>query len=92
MKEIQAINNHIVAQEISSEEMVTEGSIIIPSNVKMEPQKYGKVVSVGEQVTNVNVDDIVVFHQSGGQTILLNKVVYRVLKNDEVYGILKDVE
>lgn len=92
MKEIQAVNDHIVAQELSSEEMVTQGSIIIPSNVKMEPQKYGKVVSVGEKVTNVNVDDIVVFHQSGGQAILLNKIVYRVLKNDEVYGILKDVE
>ena len=86
---IQAINNHVVAEEIANIEKVTEGGIIIPDNVKMDPQKYGKVLSVGEKVENVKVDDIIVFHQSGGQTIMVNNVIQKVLKNDEIYGILK---
>lgn len=90
MKKIQAINNHVVAEEIANIENVTEGGIVIPSNVKMEPQKYGKVLSIGEEVKNVSVGDIIVFHQSGGQTIMINGTIQKVLKNDEIYGIIRD--
>ena len=88
MKSIKAINNIIVVEEVVKEEETTDGGILIPSTVKMEPQKYGKVLSVGEQVTNVKVGDIIVFHQAGGQALYMNGVIQRVLKNDEVYGIL----
>jgi co-chaperonin GroES (HSP10) len=90
MKTIQAINDKVVAEVVSSEDMETAGGIIIPSNVKMEPQKYGKVTSVGEEVTNIKVGDIIVFHLAGGQVILLNGTEYRILMNNEIYGILKD--
>jgi Chaperonin 10 Kd subunit. len=40
-------------------------------------------------VNNVQEDDIVVFHQSGGQSIIMNGVIQRILKVDEIYGILK---
>lgn len=90
MKNIYAINDHVVVAEISNEEMATSGGIIIPASIKMEPQKYGKVTSVGEKVTNIQKDDIIVFHPSGGQAIILNGVICRVLKNDEIYGVLKD--
>ncbi len=89
MKKIDAINDHVVVQEFSSAEVTTEAGIVIPNTVRTEPQKYGKVLSIGEEVKNVKVDDIVVFHQSGGQVIMLDGMIQRVLKNEEIYGILK---
>jgi len=88
MKKIQAINNHIIAEEIANIEKITEGGIVIPLTVKTEPQKYGKVLSVGEEVKNVKEGDIIVYHQSGGQTIMINGIIQKILKNDEIYGIL----
>ena len=89
MKEIQAINDMIVVEEVIKEEETTDGGIIVPSTIKMEPQKYGKVLSVGEKVKNVKVGDVIVFHQAGGQAIIAHGKIQRVLKNDEVYGIFR---
>jgi co-chaperonin GroES (HSP10) len=89
MKNIQAINDMIVVEEVIKEEEKTEAGIIVPATIKMEPQKYGRVLSVGEKVTNVKVGDIIVFHQAGGQAVIINGVIQRVLKNDEVYGLFK---
>lgn len=87
MKKITAINNHVVVEELKQEER-SENGIIIPGTVKVEPQKYGKVLSVGEEVKNIKINDIVVFHQAGGQVIMLDGIIQRVLKNDEIYGVL----
>jgi len=89
MKKIQAINDHVVVEELIKTEDKTDAGIIIPQTVKMEPQKYGKILSIGEKVTNLKVDDIVVFHQSGGQAVIVNGVIQRILKNDEIYGVLR---
>ena len=58
MKKIQAINNHVVVEEVIKKEDKTDSGIIIPQTVKMEPQKYGKVLSVGENVKNVKENDM----------------------------------
>lgn len=92
MKKIQAINNHVVVEELIKKEETTGTGIIIPQTIKMEPQKYGKVLSVGEKVTNVQIGDTVVFHQAGGQVVMMDGVIQRILKNDEIYGILKNEE
>lgn len=87
---IQAINDHVIVAEIIKEEEILSFGIIIPPTVKMEPQKYGKILSKGELVKNVEIGDIIIFHQSGGQAIIINGVVQRVLKNSEIYGILQE--
>ena len=90
MKNIKAINDIVVAEEIIKREETTAGGLIVPQTVKVEPQKYGKVLSIGEKVDNVKVGDIIVFHQSAGQAVLLDGVIQRVLKKDEIYGILQN--
>jgi len=87
---IQAINDHVIVAEIVKEEEISSYGIIIPSTVKIEPQKYGKILSKGELVKNVEIGDIIIFHQAGGQAIILNGVIQRVLKNSEIYGILRE--
>ena len=90
MKNIKAINDIVVAEEIIKREETTASGLIVPQTVKVEPQKYGKVLSIGEKVDNIKVGDVIVFHQSGGQAVLLDGVIQRVLKKDEIYGILQD--
>jgi co-chaperonin GroES (HSP10) len=89
MIQIQAINDIVIAEEVIKTEETLNSGIILPQTIKMEPQKYGIVTSVGEQVTNVKVGDTIIFHQAGGQAIMINGKISRVLKNPEVYGIVK---
>ncbi len=87
MKNIKAINNIVVVKELIKVEEKTPSGIIMPATVKVEPQKYGEVLSVGENVENIKVGDVIVFHQAGGQAVILDGVIMRILKNEEVYGI-----
>lgn len=90
MKNIKAINDIVVAEELIKREETTAGGLIVPQTVKVEPQKYGKVLSIGEKVDNIKVGDIIVFHQSAGQAVIIEGKIQRVLKKDEIYGIFQD--
>jgi len=90
MKKIQAINDHVVVKEILPSEKTTDSGLVIPQTVKTEPQKYGIVLSIGSDVNYVKVGDVVVFHQAGGQVVILNGEIIRILKNNEIYGIMKE--
>jgi co-chaperonin GroES (HSP10) len=88
MKEIQAINDHVIVEVVMPKEDITEGGIVVPLNVKMEPQTYGEVISVGELVNTVKIGDILAFAKFGGQDIILNGKIIKVLKLGEIYGII----
>jgi len=69
----------------------TNGGIIIPDTANTQPQGYGKIVSLGEDVSKIGIfkeGQIIVFAQFAGQDIILDKKIMKVLKSDEVYGIL----
>ncbi len=71
----------------------TETGLIIPDSAQ-DPQGYGKVLSVGEMLAETKIEEgsILVFHQRAGMDLILNKTVQKVLKYEEVYGILEDDE
>jgi len=87
--QMEAIGEHVIVKILDGEE-VTRGGIVIPSNAQQPPQVYGKVLSVGDEVSSRKIelkpDDVIMFHQQGGQIILVEETQYRVLKVDEVYG------
>jgi co-chaperonin GroES (HSP10) len=83
---IQAIKDKVVVQEIKTEN-VTEGGIILPSDVKQEPQLFCKVISFGEDVKGLNVDDVILCHRNAGMAIMVKREIYKVLKYDEIYAI-----
>jgi co-chaperonin GroES (HSP10) len=91
MKTVQAVNDKVVV-EILKQKEATNGGIIVPENVINEPQLYGRVMSVGENITTINPGDTLLFHRNGGQDIVLDRRVIKVLSYAEVYGILKDEE
>ena len=84
---VNAIEDHVIVIESTKVEETTNNGIIMPVN-RVDPQKFGKVVSVGEKVVNVKAGDMVTFHQAGGQAMYIDNTIYRVLKNNEIYGIV----
>lgn len=71
----------------------TAGGIVIPSNIP-DPQAYGKVISVGEDVpaNKIKKDVILVMHLNAGMDMIMERSLMRTLKYEEVYGVLEDKE
>lgn len=69
----------------------TSSGIIIPDAVQ-EPQAFCRVISIGEDVKNIEVGQIIVCHLRGGMDAVIDKQIIKVLKNDEIYGELTDEE
>ena len=86
---IKAIGDKIVVREMKR--MKTAGGIILPETGQ-DPQCFGLVISIGEDVKNVSENNVVVFHQRGGMSMVLNKELLKVIKYDEIYGVLTDDE
>jgi co-chaperonin GroES (HSP10) len=86
---MKAINVKVIVEEQTLVEKTTEGGIFLPEN-REEPQKYGRVISVGPDVKSIAVGNIIVFHRSLGMAMMMEGKVYRVLNEPEVYCILEE--
>jgi co-chaperonin GroES (HSP10) len=84
---IEAKNDHVVVETMTRQR--TAGGLILPE-VAVEPQAYGRVTSVGEEVKYFKKGDIVIHHSNGGMAVVFDNKMLRVLKENEVYGILTD--
>jgi co-chaperonin GroES (HSP10) len=70
----------------------TKGGLLLPDTVK-DPQGYGRVISVGEivsEATDIKEGDFLVYHPMAGMDMLMDKRILKVLKYEELYGILQD--
>ena len=92
---IKPLGDRVVIERIESDTK-TAGGIIIPDTAKEKP-KQGKVVAVGAGnkdengkriPVDVNVGDIVLFTQWGGNEIKLDGKEYLVLKEADVIGVI----
>ena len=84
---INALKDKIIVEFLKTAK--TESGLIIPDSAK-DPQGFGRVLSVGEEVRNIKEGDVLVFHMMAGMDLILNKTVQKCLKAEEVYGILDD--
>ena len=70
----------------------TKGGLVLPANVKM-PQAYGKVISCGESVTSkIKEGAILVFFPQAGMDMVMDDKILKVMKDEEVYGVLENKE
>lgn len=77
----------LVEQFLTSTE--TEGGIVLPdSSVKKVPR--GKVLYIGGDVTEVEVDDVVLINDLAGLAVEINKVPLLVLLEEDVLVILEE--
>lgn len=72
----------------------TSGGIVIPDTAVIDPQAYGRVISVGSEVQSLDVaeGDVLTFHIRGGMAAVFKKQAFRIIKYDEVYGKITDSE
>ncbi len=94
MRTIEAVKDKIVVELDIHFENKTESGLFIPENAVNEPQKYGKIISIGEKVSfkdKLSIGDVISFHGHAGQDIILNRKIFKVLLEGEVYGIIKEV-
>ena len=64
----------------------TKSGIIIPdSPIKGDKPSKGKVISIGKEVKEIKIEDIVHFNKYVGIEIELNEVKYLTIKEEEVY-------
>lgn len=65
----------------------TASGIIIPDSVNEKIQK-GKVISIGNEVKEIVINDIVVFNKYSGVEIEIDDQKYTVLKDSDVFVVL----
>jgi len=87
---IKALADKVMVQEMKREK--SKGGLIIPDSVQ-EPQAYGTVLSIGEKVESpIQVGDVVVFHQNGGMTLMVEGKFLRCVMENELYGLVESNE
>ena len=86
---INAIEDKILVEVLRRE--VSAGGIILPEGAQ-DPQTYGKVLSIGPgaQDKGFKKGDILVCHVRGGMDSIIGYKLLKILKLDEVYGVLTD--
>ena len=87
---IEALNDHVIVKIVDNIEIKTDGGIVIPETVIMEPQKYGIVISRGPKCdANIEEGDTIIFAKHGGQDIIIDNKSVKVLKQGEIYGVIR---
>ncbi len=86
---IKAVADKIIVEYLRMAK--TETGLILP-DTGQDPQGYGKVLSVGNEVENVKEGDILIFHVRAGMDFILDSKVQKCLKSEEVYGIIENEE
>ncbi|BAF72906.1 co-chaperone GroES [Sulfurovum sp. NBC37-1] len=80
------LGDRLLIQRVE-EANTTASGIIIPDNAKEKPSK-GKVIAVGSEVEDINVDDTVVFGKYSGNEIILDGEEFLIMESSDIFGIL----
>jgi len=83
----QPLGDRLLVERVE-EATTTASGIIIPDNAKEKPSR-GKVLAIGSDVEDINVDDVVVFGKYAGTDLILDDNEYLVLEVSDVLGIIK---
>jgi len=83
----QPLGDRLLVERVE-EPTTTASGIIIPDNAKEKPSR-GKVLAIGSDVEDVNVDDTVVFGKYAGTDLILDDNEYLVLELSDILGIVK---
>lgn len=85
---MQAVKDKIIVEMIEKENK-TPGGIVLPETASLEPQAYGNVVSVGADVKEIDVGDVLAFNERAGMDITFEGKKLKCMADAEVYSIIK---
>jgi chaperonin GroES len=80
------LGDRLLIQRVE-ESNTTASGIIIPDNAKEKPSK-GKVIAIGSEVEDINVDDTVVFGKYSGNEISIDGTEYLIMESSDIFGLL----
>lgn len=89
MSYMQAVKDKVIV-EIIEKENKTESGLFMPETAQLEPQFYGKVISKGKEIDEVNEGDILSFNERAGMDLVYNKQKLKCLNIAEVYAVIKE--
>lgn len=88
---IRPLGDRILVKPLEQEE-VTKSGIVLPGTAEKEKKAQGEVVAVGEgekiKKLNLAIGDKVLFGKYSGDEVELDKVEYKILKDDEVLAVM----
>lgn len=67
---------------------VEKKSLLIMPDGHKPKERLGKVIAIGNEVTNLNVDDVVLLDKYGGQEVNLDDQKYFVLNEESILGTI----
>jgi chaperonin GroES len=89
---IKPLGDRIVVKPMVLEETTVSG-IVLPDTMEKEKKAQGEVVAIGEgekiQKLNLKVGDKVLYGKYSGDEVEIEKVEYKILKDDEVLAVMQ---
>ena len=82
---VRPLNKRIAVRRFSPKEM-TSGGLIIPEGAKEIPIG-GRVIAVGNGVTEIKEGDVVIFGKTAGQEIAVDGENFLMIRYEDVLGI-----
>jgi len=85
---IEAAKDKIIMEKLIKKR---QGGILLP-NMENSPQSYGRVISIGPDVSGVEVGDVLTYRNAAAAAIYLKNKHYDVMPFDDIYGKITDDE
>ena len=82
---IKILDSRVLVEEIV-EDIKSESGIIL-GNTEISPQKIGKVISVGDSVEEIKVNDKVMFDGYKSFSIDLDGNTYLIMEENNIIGV-----
>jgi len=94
MVKIRPLGDRVLVKPAEAKD-ITKGGIIIPDSAKEKPME-GTVVAIGKKRDDdgneipfdVEVDDLVLLPKYGGTEVKIDDVVYQLVREDDLLGVL----
>ncbi len=89
---LRPLGDRVIVKASTQEEVTTSG-IVLPDTVEKEKKEQGEVLAIGsgEKIAKLGlkVGDVVLFGKYSGDEVEIEKVEYKVLKDEDVLAVLE---
>lgn len=89
---IKPLGDRVVVKPLAQEE-TTKSGIVLPDTAEKERKAQGEIVAIGEgekiQKLNLKVGDKVIYGKYAGDEVEIDKVEYKILKDEEVLAVMQ---
>jgi len=86
---MKAVGNNLIIDIKKEGTTKTKGGLLLAENQR-EDVRYveAKVISVGEEIVGIKINDIIYFDRHAGHKIEIDKKTYRVIKGQDIVVVL----